>query len=108
MTVNCLCIRSFFSICSIGNCGTSYGAEISLGNSCDASLKEVPPPVPVPPSKPKTGLSLPTMINYKSFNSINFYILYLISYSKFKRLNIFDLINEIVCTRSKFLTTNFN
>lgn len=26
------CIWSFFSICSIGNCGTSYGAEISLGN----------------------------------------------------------------------------
>lgn len=26
------CICSFFSICSMGNCGTSYGAEISFGN----------------------------------------------------------------------------
>lgn len=30
--VICRCICSFFSICSIGNCGTSYGAEISFGN----------------------------------------------------------------------------
>lgn len=37
-----------------------------MGNSCGASLKEVPPPVPVPPpSKPKTGLSLPATKNIR-------------------------------------------
>lgn len=32
LTFKCRWICNFFSICSMGNCGTSYGAEISFGN----------------------------------------------------------------------------
>lgn len=31
--LSCRCIASFFSICSMGNWGTSYGADISFGRS---------------------------------------------------------------------------
>lgn len=33
LTFNCLWIANFFSICSIGNCGTSYGADSPFGSS---------------------------------------------------------------------------
>lgn len=44
-------MASFFSICSIGNCGTSYGAEISFGNSGSPPVK--------PSAAENDGLSLP-------------------------------------------------
>lgn len=31
LTLSCRCICNFSSICSIGNWGTSYGADISFG-----------------------------------------------------------------------------
>lgn len=62
-TVSWRWIRSFFSICSMGNCGTSYGAEISFGNSWGANL-------PDPPSLPNTGLSLPVNRKKKKLSEL--------------------------------------
>uniref|UniRef100_A0A2M4D6G3 Putative secreted protein n=1 Tax=Anopheles darlingi TaxID=43151 RepID=A0A2M4D6G3_ANODA len=52
------CSWSFFSICSIGNWGTSYGAEISFGStpamsSCERlSAPPLSPATPAPPLAP--------------------------------------------------------
>lgn len=64
LTLSCLCMASFFSICSMGNCGTSYGADSSFGSSR--------PSPPAAMGYGVVGLSLPAIkIHHSQIESLS-------------------------------------